>query len=114
MPVHRQLKLLIAEQLNNKTTFPNEFRHFPLKGKIKFSEKYFNENILGYPFLRHSFEVSYQLNDQKYTLFLLKGNDETDAQDMLEAYIAETKSEIKPADALFININDRYTGVGSY
>ncbi|MBK3517613.1 aldo/keto reductase [Carboxylicivirga marina] len=29
-----QISNQLAEQLNNKTTFPNEFRHFPLKGKM--------------------------------------------------------------------------------
>lgn len=106
--------------LNGKAVFPMEFNYFPAKDKIRFSERYINESVMAYSFLRHSYEVKYSNGEKEYTLFMLKSDTEDGAGRMLQAYLEASKMIKDVAKNQFISINDRYNGdiglmqVGNY
>jgi hypothetical protein len=99
-----------AKALNGGARVPALFSFFPEENKIPFSEMYLNENIMGFSFLRHSYEVSYTGQDGKYTLFILKSDSEEDATSMLKAYLEYLKLPIDKLSDDFYAINDKYTG----
>ncbi|MCU4156550.1 hypothetical protein J1N10_11235 [Carboxylicivirga sp. A043] len=100
----------LSEQLNNNTVYPCEFNSFPESYRVPFSDKYIKESILGYEFLKHSYEVKYSNADSEYTLFVLKGDNDTDAKNMLSEYMTETNSEAPIKDNTYYVLADRYTG----
>jgi hypothetical protein len=85
----------LALKLNNNAVFPKIFSAFPLENKIAFSEKYITRDVLGYTFLHSSFQVEYNNNEKKYTIFVLKGSNYADALKMLKSYFKFLK---QPAD----------------
>ncbi|HEY4785976.1 MAG TPA: DUF6599 family protein [Bacteroidales bacterium] len=99
-----------AEALNGNTKFPGIFSIFPEKGRIPFSEKYFNENVLGFKFLHSSFEVSYSLDNRSFTLFLLKSQNESEVKNMLEEYFKYLKLTVDDMSDKLYTIDDMYNG----
>jgi hypothetical protein len=97
-----------ASLLNEKSQFPFIFHAFPENEKIRHSEKYYNENVLGYSFLHSSFEVNYQSENGNYTLFILKGSSKEDAAAMLKSYADYFNAT--PGEAGLYIIDDEYTG----
>ena len=65
---------------------------------------------MGFSFLRHSFEVSYEGKDGKYTLFILNSDSGEDATSMLKSYLEYLKLPTDQLSDDFYSINDRYTG----
>jgi len=99
-----------AECLNNKAVFPTLFSIFPLAEKVEFSEKYISESILGYKFLKHSYEVRYLAEGKEYTLFVLQGDDDADASSMLSDYLEAAKYVYPQKERAYHAVEDRYNG----
>jgi len=99
-----------VEALNNKAVFPALYAVFPGDERVRFSEKFINESILGYAFLKHSYEVRYVNNKNEYTLFVLEGDDEQDANQMLTDYLRAAKFINPDKEPSFYCVEDRYNG----
>lgn len=106
----QDIALKLAFELNCNAVFPQFFSAFPTQHKIKFSEKYYDKNILGFDFLHSSYEVTYKKEDNDYTLFLLEGKNEVDAQKMLANYFAYFDLPFKENNNNYYIIADRYNG----
>jgi hypothetical protein len=100
----------IALQLNGNAVFPQLFDLFPLGNKVIFSEKYYNESILGFDFLHSSYEVTYKKDNQEFVLFILEGEDEEDANKMIAGYFAYFKIPFEENKRGFFILDDRYNG----
>lgn len=85
----------LALKLNKDGSYPAIFGTFPSEGKILFSEKYISRDVLAYNFLHSSFQVEYNSNGKKFTIFAIKGTNESDASNMLKSYFKFLK---QPAD----------------
>ncbi len=100
----------LSKQLNRGTVYPSLFHLFPNEKRIEYSDRYIKESVLGYSFLKNSFETDYKTDDNEYTLFILEGFNSEEAEAMLQAYLKNTNT-IEPADKnSYIPINDRYNG----
>ena len=107
------MKKIAAEQariLADDSEFPALFKCFPEEGRKPFSEKYIYENILGFSFLHSSFEVDYQKDNTRYTLYIPRGSDEEDASKMLTEYLQYLKLPTERTEDDFYPVNDIYTG----
>lgn len=99
-----------AGLLNNNATFPSVYAAFPGNGKIPYSEKFYSESILGYKFLKNSYEVDYSKGKKEYILFVLEGTDETDSKQMLLEYFNSVKIDEEITDGKLYTVEDRYNG----
>lgn len=100
----------IALGLNNNAVFPSQFSAFPSSSKIPFSEKYYNESVLGFDFLHSSYEVTYNKENKEFVLFILEGDNKDDAFQMLTDYFAYFNIPFEENKKGFYILDDRYNG----
>lgn len=67
----------ILEKVKDKGNLPNALKYFPEKGLRKNSEKFFPNNFLGIDFLKNGFIADYELEGEKFNLFIIEEKDET-------------------------------------
>ncbi|MDP2971122.1 MAG: hypothetical protein Q8P64_18225, partial [Deltaproteobacteria bacterium] len=84
-----------AENLCPKGSFPSILFTFPAEGKQKHSEKFIAKNFLGYAFLHSSFTADYELQGQKFKLFVIEGKNKNECRDMIEKYLRTIKGPRK-------------------
>ncbi len=100
----------MAEALNEGARLPGLFASFPTQGRKPYSEKYVAKDILGYDFLRHAFQVEYEVAGEAYTLYAMKGENEQEASKMLETYFAHLKLPAANSADAYIELKDKYHG----
>lgn len=99
----------IEAKVEEKGKMPPLLDVFPQKDKIENSERFILKNFLGYGFLHDGLLVNYKNDNLEFECFLIEGQDEEDAEQMLRQYI-EAKNEA-PQDSgrgEVIMIKDRY------
>ncbi|MFO7851060.1 MAG: DUF6599 family protein [Bacteroidota bacterium] len=104
LTTHSDNKRVLAalEELARKTEamlegtdeFPEELSLFPSRGKQENSEMYIAENVLGHEFLKKAFRVTYNIDDNRFTIYLFTENTDAENQHMLEQYL--TKYSLSP------------------
>lgn len=67
----------ILEKLKDKGSLPEVLKFFPEKGLRKNSEKFFPSNFLGIDFLRNGFIADYELEGERFNLFIVEEKVET-------------------------------------
>lgn len=67
----------ILEKVKDKGNLPNTLKYFPEKGLRKNSEKFFPNNFLGIDFLKNGFIADYELEGERFNLFIIEEKDET-------------------------------------
>lgn len=101
----------LVNKINDPTPYPAIFEHFPEDNRIKHSERYYRESILGYDFLSNSFEVSYNTDNAEYILFILKAENENSASEMLNQYLQFLNLPTKSNEGDLYSLDDRYNGI---
>lgn len=104
-----QIAQNFEEEFNQGATFPEIFEAFPKENKVLFSEKYVGQNILGYTFLKNSFEVNYQIGEFLFTVFVLVNNSNSEASQMLYSYFKYLKMEEEIGEGMYV-VDDKYNG----
>ncbi len=100
----------IAENLDPDAGLPETLEKFPPEDLVLNSEMYVNENFLGYDFLKHAFASVYSKDDQTFQLFMIKGEDRIDCENMLKSYLKFASQDPEMAKEGHIVIHDRYNG----
>ena len=101
----------IAAAIGGKSTMPETLAAFPAQGKIENSERYILHNFLGHDFLHSAFVADYDLQGQKFQLFIMPAGSEDEARAMLQKYAALDKGIPAPAVAPgALAIRDPYNG----
>lgn len=85
----------MADQLGPKGSLPSILSAFPAEGKETCSEKFIAKNLLGYAFFRSGFTADYELQNQKFKLFIIEGENKDECRDMIEKYLQTIKSPKK-------------------
>ncbi|MEA1886723.1 MAG: DUF6599 family protein [Bacteroidota bacterium] len=75
--------------LEGTDEFPEELSLFPSMGKQENSEMYIAENVLGHEFLRDAFRATYNIDDNRFTIYLFTENTDAENQHMLEQYLSK-------------------------
>ncbi len=100
----------VSENLAVKGTLPPVLSSFPEEGKKKNSEKFINQNFLGYSFLHSAFTADYELSGKKFKLFVIQGADQNDCKEMIQQYFKQTKTSQKDATEGHYSVLDPYHG----
>jgi hypothetical protein len=83
----------IAAALEGTGTFPPVLKCFPEKGKIANSEAYINQDFLGHSFLHSAFVANYEMNGQKFQVFIIEADTPKGVDDILDNYTAFVKKK---------------------
>jgi hypothetical protein len=98
----------ISKKVSGSNSFPNELKIFPAQGLRANSERFILVNFLGYDFLHTGYTADYQIDENEFSCFLIKGRSEQEAEQMITKYIeAKKDQEIKETSYGFW-IKDRY------
>jgi hypothetical protein len=108
------LKMLaekIVRAINGRNGLPEILDAFPATGRIPHSERFILSHFLGHEFLGSAFTADYDLQGQKFQLFVMRAGDENEARAILQRYASLDKTEpsqqVLPGDSL---IQDPYNG----
>ena len=77
----KELAGLIAARIDGKNEFPALLKLFPSAGLIKNQETYILESVLGHEFLRGAFRASYEVDNDRFDVYLFncKSSEEASA-----------------------------------
>ena len=100
----------VAENLGGKGSLPSILSAFPTDGKKKNSEKFINQNFLGYSFFHSAFIADYELLDKKFKLFVIEGADRNDCREMIQKYLQQASSAEKNIREGRYTLTDPYHG----
>ena len=111
--VEQEALLSMAEEINNALDsdkkWPDVIDLFPADGKIANSENFIARDFLGYSFFHSAFTADYHVQE-KFKLFIIKLENEADAQKMFESYTSLiNKDKITRSDDIYV-INDFFNG----
>ena len=110
----------IEEKSGKENGFPPPVKAFPKKNLIQNSEKFILKNFMGYKYLNNGYQADYDLNGNEFTAFIIHGDDETDAEQMLGKYLESKKEPGAEKSDFGYHIKDKYydniyiAKVGSY
>jgi hypothetical protein len=107
---YKEIVETIRRKDRRKLLFTIEF--FPEEGKKKNSEKFINQNFLGYSFLHSAFTADYEHPERKFRLFVIEGADANDCSDMIQRYLQQSHRwcAIRCRDR--VRCSDRIIGIG--
>ncbi len=83
-----ELAYITEDMLEGTVEFPDELALFPAGGKKQNSEMYIKENVLGHAFLNDAFRAGYNINGNRFTIYLFTKNTDVENQKMLEHYMS--------------------------
>jgi hypothetical protein len=101
----------LVSKIDTKTALPKILQAFPIAGKILNSERFILNNFLGHAFLHSAYMADYQVQGQKFQLFIISTGNEAEARTMLKKYATLDKG--KPAQTIqpgALTISDPYNG----
>ena len=84
-----ELAIKAEAMLNGTVDFPDALAMFPNRGKQENSEMYIAENVLGHEFLNDAFRASYNIDDNRFTIYLFTENTDGENQHMLDQYMSK-------------------------
>jgi hypothetical protein len=77
---------VVAKAIEGSTRFPGVLACFPQQGKLSGSEKYIAQNFLGHSFLHSAFIADYEMNGQKFQVFIIETDDPKGAGEITQKY----------------------------
>lgn len=75
----KELAGLIAGRMDGKNDFPALLKIFPGEGMLKNQETYLLESILGHEFLSDAFRASYEVDGERFDIYLFRCSDREEA-----------------------------------
>ena len=103
-----QMAASIVGLVKDRGGFPQVLRHFPEKGKVANSEKFSLKNVMGYAFLSHGYLSSYMVDGMEFDCFIIKGESEEHASQMLDKYLEKKSAQPMEKLGAAVKISDRY------
>ncbi len=105
-----KLALKVSEMLPGETEMPAPLSLFPEQGKIQNEETYINESVLGHKFLNKAFKATYELGNDKFSIFLFSLNTAEEVFKTVEAYMKSAGMEPSETESGKYLVNDGYNG----
>ena len=101
----------IAQGIQGDAGLPALLAAFPAAGKIAYSERYLAGNFLGHEFLLPAFTADYERQGRKFTLFIMKADDDGKARALLQRYAAlDRENPAAPISPGNLLVRDPYNG----
>jgi len=105
----KELAGLIAGRIEGKNDFPALLKIFPAEGLLKNQETYLLESILGHEYLNDAFRASYEVDDERFDIYLFRCSDREEAAAMAARLAGEA---YMPGDEVFkYAFEDGFNGV---
>lgn len=104
------LAKLVNEKLGGNNSLPEPLTWFPAENKVTGSEMYINSGFLGYSFLNKAFTTEYEINSNRFNIFLIVMSDQASALQVLKEYLASLNSGEAPEPEKKYFLNDKYNG----
>lgn len=105
----REIGKGLADKIDPDAAYPDAFMHFPIEGKVPYSQAYITANYIGHEFLKPAYTIKYVLNGREVEAFVIDGKTSESAKEILKSYFTFTKQgdELKEGQLM---ITDRYNG----
>ncbi len=100
----------VAENLGPKGSFPAILSYFPAEGKKGNSEMFISKNFLGYAFFHSGFTADYELQGEKFKLFVMERENKDECKTMIEKYLQAIKSPGKEVTECRYALSDPHHG----
>ncbi len=84
----QELAVRTEAVLEGTGEFPAVLSLFPEKGKQANTEMYIAENVLGHEFLHNAFRTNYNVDNNRFTIYLFSDNTESENNEMLSRYLS--------------------------
>ena len=78
----KELAGLISGRIEGKNEFPALLKLFPAEGLLKNQETYILESVLGHEFLRGAFRASYEIDNDRFDIYLFNCESAAEAGEM--------------------------------
>lgn len=93
----RELAEMIAERIEGGNEFPSLLKLFPAEGLIANQETYIMEGVLGHEYLHDAFRASYELDNDRFDIYLFESKERDSISEMArrlagEAFVAGDES----------------------
>jgi hypothetical protein len=112
--VEQAALLTIAKEINSALDrdkkWPDVIKLFPAEGKIANSENYIARDFLGYSFFHSAYTAKYDAKE-KFRIFIIKLESQTDAESMLESYTSLINEDKITRKGNIYIINDFFNGM---
>lgn len=100
---------LISSRIDGNTEFPALLKLFPAEGMLKNQETYLLESILGHNFLTGAFRASYEVDGDRFDIYLFSRDDPAETAVMAERLAGDAWS---PDEEIFkYAFEDGFNGV---
>lgn len=100
----------VAVSLDPDPSFPVDQAALPEEGKVIFTDQFINTNFLGHPFLSRAFVSTYEIDGEKFNLFMIENDDAGKCEKMLSDYYEFSKQEDVEIVEGIHTIDDRWNG----
>ncbi|MDR1593526.1 MAG: hypothetical protein LBS43_03435 [Prevotellaceae bacterium] len=99
----------LATKIDSSASYPEMFDSFPDEGQIPHTQAYIAKNYIGHEFLKPAYTANYDVNGQKFQLFVIDGKTKDDARKILDSYFGFTKQPLNFTEGNLC-AKDRYNG----
>ncbi len=100
----------VSDLLDPDPEFPDIVTMLPEEGKIEYSEEFINTNFLGHPFLSGAFVSSYNIDRNRFNLFIIKNETREESEKILTDYYNFSQQDPGEMTEGIHRINDRWNG----
>jgi len=107
--VLKQIAGDLANKIDSQATYPLVIKAFPSDGIVQHTTAYITSNYIGHEFLKGVYTSQYDVNNQKFQLFVIDAKDEAGAKAILHRYFTFTKQPLDFSQG-YLTIKDRYNG----
>jgi hypothetical protein len=88
-----ELARLIASNIGGKNEFPSLLKLFPEEGLLKNQENFLLESVLGHEFLRGAFRASYEVDGDRFDIYLFSSVNPAETDAMAAALAGDAWSD---------------------
>jgi hypothetical protein len=100
----------VSDVLSGSSDMPSLLKELPAEGKKANEETYIKESVLGHEYLTGALKAPYEIENSRFSIFLLKKNSNEEAAKTVTAYLRSAGLEPdNPAGGKFV-FKDGYNG----
>ncbi len=100
----------ISDTLDPNPEFPAIVNSLPEEGKVEHSEEFINTNFLGHPFLSGAFVSTYDIDGERFNLFIIKNDKRKESEKILKDYYEFSGQDTEVLREGIHRIDDRWNG----
>ncbi len=100
----------VSSEMDPNPRFPAIVNKLPEEGKVEFSDQFINTNFLGHPFLSEAFVTTYEVEGNRFNLFVIENENREHNKQMLNDYYEFSGQEPSTVTEGIHRIDDRWNG----